>query len=211
MFSYKNSYICYSGIIKWNGGRKEDGFLQLQYFLAVAEYKNFTKAARATYTSQPNISKQISQLEEDLGVRLFHRTNSGAELTMAGSYLYKGLSEQLPKLDRLFERTRELGKDGDENRIRLGLFESMDLERIIPSFFPKFFQAMESGIRIQIETYSIARLLEKLAVEDLDCVFFLQHIKSRYSRGAAHARQPCESANLLFSESPSRQKRAFVC
>ena len=50
-------------------------FLQLQYFLAVAEYKNFTKAARATYTSQPNISKQISQLEEDLGVRLFHRTN----------------------------------------------------------------------------------------------------------------------------------------
>lgn len=159
-------------------GEKKMDFLQLQYFLAVAEYKNFTKAARATYTSQPNISKQISQLEEDLGVRLFHRTNSGAELTMAGSYLYKGLSEQLPKLDRLFERTRELGKDGDENRIRLGLFESMDLERIIPSFFPKFFQAMESGIRIQIETYSIARLLEKLAVEDLDCVFFFSTLKA---------------------------------
>lgn len=152
--------------------------LALRYFQAVAKYQNFTKAARATYTSQPNISKQISQLEEELGVQLFHRTNAGAELTPAGSFLNSGLYQQLPELERLFEETREQAQDETEERIRLGLCESMDLEQIIPGFFSRLLQAMTPGIQLQIETHSVDRLLEKLAVEELDCVFYFSPLRA---------------------------------
>ena len=48
---------------------------QLEYFLAVCEHLNFTKAARQFYISQTAVSLQIQTLEEELGVRLFNRTN----------------------------------------------------------------------------------------------------------------------------------------
>jgi len=47
---------------------------QIDYFLAVARHLNFTEAAKALYVSQPAISKQIAQLEHDIGVALFLRT-----------------------------------------------------------------------------------------------------------------------------------------
>lgn len=43
----------------------------LQYFLKVAQYKSFTKAARALYITQPTISKMVKNLEEDLGLCCF--------------------------------------------------------------------------------------------------------------------------------------------
>lgn len=156
-------------------------FLALQYFQAVARYQNFTKAARVTYTSQPNISKQISQLEEELGVQLFRRTNAGAKLTPAGEFLDRGLLQQLPELERLFEETREMGESETEERIRLGLCESMDLEQIIPGFFSRLPQLMTPDIQLQIETHPVEHLLEKLAVDKLDCVFYFSPLRADIS------------------------------
>ena len=48
---------------------------QLEYFIAVSEYLNFTKAAKQYYISQTAVTLQIKALEEELGVKLFHRTN----------------------------------------------------------------------------------------------------------------------------------------
>ncbi|MBQ1331557.1 MAG: LysR family transcriptional regulator, partial [Lachnospiraceae bacterium] len=53
---------------------------QIRYFLAVARELNFSRAAEALYVSQPAVSKQVSQLEQELGVKLFDRTNQGLVL-----------------------------------------------------------------------------------------------------------------------------------
>ncbi|MGZ4757740.1 MAG: LysR family transcriptional regulator [Acidimicrobiales bacterium] len=58
---------------------------QLEYFVAVAEEANFTRAARRVHISQSGVSAQIRQLERDLGAALFDRSERTATLTTAGA------------------------------------------------------------------------------------------------------------------------------
>ena len=57
---------------------------QLEYFVAASEKGSFNKAAECLYTSQPNVSKVILNLEKELGRELFTRNSKGIELTPFG-------------------------------------------------------------------------------------------------------------------------------
>ncbi|MDW7662087.1 MAG: LysR family transcriptional regulator, partial [Bacillota bacterium] len=59
-------------------------FRQLEAFVNVAKYKNFSKAGKALYLSQPTISLHISNLEKELSVSLFDRTSKEVNLTPSG-------------------------------------------------------------------------------------------------------------------------------
>ena len=56
----------------------------LRYFVAVAEALSFTKAAEKLHTAQPSLTRQIRDLEEELGTTLFERRPRGVRLTSAG-------------------------------------------------------------------------------------------------------------------------------
>lgn len=73
---------------------------QLRYFLAVAETGNFTKAAQRSFISQPSLSQQILNLEEEFGQKLFHRLGRKAVLTEAGKTLVEGSRRILTEADR---------------------------------------------------------------------------------------------------------------
>ena len=60
-------------------------FFHLKYFLAVAQERNFTRAAERLHLSQPSLSTQIKQFEESMSAQLFGREKSGVMLTPAGS------------------------------------------------------------------------------------------------------------------------------
>jgi DNA-binding transcriptional LysR family regulator len=67
----------------------------LEYFLAVANEGSITKAAASMHVSQPNISRQLQELEEELGTRLFIRGNPNITLTEEGRLLYKRAQEMI--------------------------------------------------------------------------------------------------------------------
>lgn len=72
----------------------------LNYFLAIAREENFTKAAQQLHVTQPTLSRQIAQLEEELGVELFVRSNHNIILTEDGMILKRRAQELLSLADK---------------------------------------------------------------------------------------------------------------
>lgn len=150
--------------------------ISLQYFKAAVEQKSFTKAARLTYTSQSNISKQISKLEEELGVSLFARSSSGIQLTAAGQTLYEGLAMILPALDSLIEKTQKAQMESEKPILTVGIAEGLDIEQVIPGFFILVNKEFP-GLDLRIQVHPFDRLSEKLSREELDCIFLFNVVR----------------------------------
>lgn len=76
---------------------------QLQYFVESARTRSFSQAARRLFTSQPNISKSIQQLETELETSLFTRNSTGIELTAEGKIVYLYAVNILQNVNRMNE------------------------------------------------------------------------------------------------------------
>lgn len=95
----------------------------LKSFVAVAEELNIGRAALRLHISQPPLTRQIQQLEEDVGAQLFVRTARGVELTEAGSLLLTEARNILDLTRLAAERTHKAGQ-GQLGRIDIGIFGS---------------------------------------------------------------------------------------
>jgi LysR family hydrogen peroxide-inducible transcriptional activator len=102
---------------------------QLRYFLAVAETGNFTKAAARSFISQPSLSQQILNLEEELGQKLFHRMGRKAVLTDAGLKLQESARRIITEVDQTLQELRE--STGLGPKVTVGA-----LPTVAPFFFP---------------------------------------------------------------------------
>lgn len=74
---------------------------ELQHFIAIVEFGNFSKAAANIYVSQPNLSKSIKKLETKLNVQLFRRSTKTLELTDAGQIVYEQALKVIESTDEL--------------------------------------------------------------------------------------------------------------
>ncbi|MEG0849392.1 MAG: LysR substrate-binding domain-containing protein [Flavobacterium sp.] len=83
----------------------------LKYFLAVAEELNFTKASEKLFISQPPLSRQIIELEEELQAKLFIRNNKKVELTEAGKYFEKEVKALFQNLERISIKTKKIAEN----------------------------------------------------------------------------------------------------
>jgi len=83
----------------------------LKYFLAVAEELNFTKAAEKLFISQPPLSRQIMELEDELQAKLFIRNNKKVELTEAGKYFEKEVKAIFQNLEQISTKTKKIAEN----------------------------------------------------------------------------------------------------
>lgn len=82
----------------------------LRYFCVVAEELNLTRAARRLHMAQPPLTRQINQLEEELGVRLFTRGARGLSFTPAGQFFHEHTLQILEKIDTTVAATRHMAR-----------------------------------------------------------------------------------------------------
>lgn len=92
---------------------------QLRYFVAIAEELHFGRAAERLHMSQPPLSQQIRQLERQLGVQLFERTQRSVKITAAGDVLLVQARAILGKLDTAVELVHSAAR-GEAGLLRLG-------------------------------------------------------------------------------------------
>lgn len=132
---------------------------QMRYFLAVAEERNFTRAAERLHMAQPPLTRQIQALEEDIGAPLFVRTPRGVSLTEAG----QALLDEVPNLLALAQRAKEravLASEGQSGRLDVGIFGSGVLD-VIPRILAKF-HADRPEVRIVLHSLSKHEQVEAL-------------------------------------------------
>ncbi len=107
----------------------------LRYFVAVAEEKNFTRAAERLHIAQPPLSRQIQQLEEELEVLLIEKGSRPLRLTEAGRFFHAHAQELLAKAADLKTMTRRVGKI--ERTLSIG-FVASTLYGLLPEIVRRF-------------------------------------------------------------------------
>lgn len=127
----------------------------IRYFLAVADEKNFTRAAARLGIAQPPLSLQIKDLESEIGAQLFHRLPYGAELTEAGHAFLEAV-RAMP--DQAVEATRaaQRAARGETGRLRLGFTGTAALNPIVPAAVRAFRQDFPDAELTLEEANSIA-------------------------------------------------------
>lgn len=114
---------------------------QIQYALALSETLNFSQVAEQLGISQPALSKQIQNLEKEVGVKLFDRNHSPLTLTPAGEYFVRNARELVYKEEQL-RKALEQFQTGESGRLVIGItpFRSLylmpDLVKKIRSRYP---------------------------------------------------------------------------
>lgn len=140
-------------------------FRLLRTFAAVAEMRHFARAADRCNLSQPAVSHQIRQLEEELGTKLLNRTGRRVSLTVAGELFLEDVRRILAAVDRARERVQSVAS-GTVGRVRLGATETAGLY-LLPSLLERYRRA-HPRFALQFTIGSELDILGRVASNDLD-------------------------------------------
>lgn len=140
---------------------------QLRYFVAIAEEKNFTRAAEKCHVSQPSLSAQILKLEDELGNRLFNRLGRRVELTPSGRGFEKRARTILMEADNAIREVREAESEV-KGCLRIGVTPT-----VAPFLLPPVLETCRGNypeLQIRIEENLRRTLLENLVSGGLEVV-----------------------------------------
>ena len=137
----------------------------LKYFIAVADELNFTKAAGKLCISQPPLSRQIKELENEIGVKLFERNNKKVTLTEAGKYFKSEIVSQLQDLESIVLKTRKISENVN-GEYRIGYISSTFSIKI--SELVQFLTEKYPFLKIKLYEVSTAKQILALEQNKLD-------------------------------------------
>lgn len=121
---------------------------QITYFLSVAEHGNITAAAKSLYISQPALSKQITLLEQEIGLPLFERQARGVALTQAGVQFQKDLQNILKELENA-KKNAVLAGRAQKPLLNLGCFDGAYADDFLPPVYD-YLKEAASGQKLVI-------------------------------------------------------------
>ena len=138
---------------------------QLLYFTTIVELGSFSEAALTLDISQSSISKQIMQLEEELGVRLFDRSFRKARLTDAGEHLYQDAVLALTQISHMKDVAHQLALSGRKRITLLALPVIGHFNFYIPI---QMFEASQKDLEIRLEELEEPDMYRRIHAGDFD-------------------------------------------
>lgn len=138
---------------------------QLHYVLAVAEYKNFTKAADKIFVTQPTLSMQVQKLEEELGVKIFDRSKKPIVLTQVGEKIVQQAKNIVNEANRIQDIVdQQKGYIGGE--FKLGIIPTI-MPTLLPMFLRNFINKYPK-VNLKIEEQTTQGIIQALRDGHLD-------------------------------------------
>jgi LysR family transcriptional regulator, benzoate and cis,cis-muconate-responsive activator of ben and cat genes len=123
----------------------------LRYFASVARLLSFSRAAEELHISQPPLSRQIQELERELGSSLFDRKGKAIELTKAGEYFKIEVQRILDSVDMVARTVRVIG-EAEASSLRVGCVNFL-MYSTLPPFF-ELVREREPGIKLELSVMS---------------------------------------------------------
>src|SRR5258706_41090 len=143
----------------------------LRYFVAVAEEQNVSRAAMRLHISQPPLSRQIRDLEDELGIALFEHGAKAVRLTEAGRVFLNEASAVLQRVDQALQTIKAVAS-GQQGEIHVGYAPSLTVE-VLPRALRRFQEANPS-IRVHLHDLSTQEMLAGLRERKLQVGLMIQ-------------------------------------
>ncbi len=138
---------------------------QLNYLIAVYNYRHFARAAEACFVTQPTLSMQIQKLEDELGVLLFDRSKHPVRPTAIGEQIIAQARIVVQESERVFQILQS-EKNTLEGLFKLGVIPTI-ASSLIPRFVKDFHQKFPN-LKLQIQELQTHQILDKLRMDQLD-------------------------------------------
>lgn len=174
---------------------------QLRYFLSVAQERNITRAAEIFHISQPALSRQIQQLETDLGGPLFERSSAGVTLTERGYYLAEHAKEMIALADKISTNLNsEVLISGE---LYIGGGETESLLQVVETL--KRLQTQYPDVKFRLYSGNGDEVIEKLDRGIFDFGLVIEPVNMQHYASLKLA-QPDRWGILTRKDSPIGQK-----
>ena len=147
----------------------------LRYFVAVAEAENVLRAAtQKLHVSQPAVSRQIRDLEDELGAQLFERTGKSVRLTDAGLLFLKEARAVLERTDEAVRNVRSFAQTG-ESELQIGYTPALRARIVSPTL--RAFQQVMPKVHVKLHDWSSEKILSGLRDGRLQLAFIIRPSK----------------------------------
>src|SRR3989475_5508162 len=143
----------------------------LRYFLAVGEALNFTKASAQLRVAQPALSRQVQDLEDEIGVDLLRRSSRGVTLTAEGKLFLEEVREMLKRADESLEKVRALAR-GEYGELHVG-YASVPTVEILPPALAAFQKAVPR-VKVLLHDLSSEELIAGLRDATLELAIMVR-------------------------------------
>jgi DNA-binding transcriptional LysR family regulator len=150
-----------------------------RYFVAVAREATFTRAALTLHISQPGLSRQVSDLEDEIGIRLFERGPKSVQLTEAGRHFLVQAEDILRRTDEAVRQARSIAK-AEPCVIHIGYVPTLCIE-IMPGALRRF-QKRFPNVRVALHDLSPLEMFAQLEDRALHVGLLPQPNRSRLQR-----------------------------
>lgn len=141
----------------------------LRYFVAVGEEQHYGRAARRLRVAQPALSRQIQDLEKEVGFKLFERLPRGVKLSEAGKMYLEDARRILQQVGEAASRAARVAR-GQSGTLRVGFTENASWRGVVPDSFRRF-REQQPDAELQLQPAASLEQLEAIRSGRLDAGF----------------------------------------